>query len=317
MTEAWRTQGPVTVDSSSSQASRASGSRGSRSELTTRARDAGAQVAWGRCWEAGGAPPYWPFTEVLGVLVDRVGAAPLRDALGAAVDDLGQIVPALADGAGPDARLAPDTARFRLFDAVARLCRVATVDAPMVAVLDDIHVADPSSLLLLQFVSGHLDRTGLVIVATYREGEQTVEGFTDVVAQLLRERSTTRMRLGGLDEAGVAEMVGAAMGAGPSPRLVSRVCELTDGNPLYVGEAARLLLTEGADDTEFERLTIPRDVREKRCCGEWPACRRLVVTCSSWRRCSAATSPSTCWPRSRARTPMSFRCSTKPHRPQC
>ena len=97
-------------------------------ELTTRARDAGAQVAWGRCWEAGGAPPYWPWAEVLGVLVERVGVAELREALGPAADDLGQIVPALADGSDPDARLAPDTARFRLFDAVVRLCRVATVD---------------------------------------------------------------------------------------------------------------------------------------------------------------------------------------------
>ena len=254
-------------------------------ELTTRARAAGAQVAWGRCWEAGGAPPYWPWAEVLGVLVERVGVSPLRDSLGSSVDDLGQIVPALAGGAGPEAFLAPDTARFRLFDAVVRLCRVATVEAPMVAVLDDVHVADPSSLLLLQFLSGHLDRTGMVIVATYREGEPTVEGFTDVVAQLVRERSATRLRLGGLDEASVAEMVGATMGAGPSPRLVSRVWELTDGNPLYIGEAARLLESEGVlgGAVELDRLDLPRDVREtvlRRVSLLSPACQEVLELAS-------------------------------------
>ena len=28
----------------------------------------GARVLWVRCWEAGGAPPFWPWTQVLGLL---------------------------------------------------------------------------------------------------------------------------------------------------------------------------------------------------------------------------------------------------------
>jgi DNA-binding CsgD family transcriptional regulator len=232
-------------------------------ELTVRARDAGAQVGWGRCWEAGGAPAYWPWAEVLATLVDRIGVTELRARLGDSTDDLGQIIPALAAEA-PDARLAPDTARFRLYDAVVRLCRLATVDAPMVAVVDDAHVADPSSLLLLQFLAGQLDTMGLVVVATYRDSEATGNGFADVVAQLVRERTTTRLRLGGLDAEGVSEVIGAATGVGPSPQLVARVREVTDGNPLYVGEAARLLATEGRldDAIDPDRLLIPRDVRE-------------------------------------------------------
>ena len=187
-----------------------------------------------------------------------------RDALGAAADDLGQIVSTLAPASSPDAAPgAQHGTRFRLFEAVVRLCRLGTADVPMVAVVDDLHVADPSSLLLLQFVSAHLDRIGLVIVATYREAHPAAEGFTDLLAEILRERNITRLRLGGLDEAAVAAMVAAAFGASPSPRLVARVRDLTDGNPLYVGEAARLLVTESGDDTiEFDRLPIPRDVRE-------------------------------------------------------
>ena len=232
-------------------------------ELTARARDSGAQVAWGRCWEAGGAPAYWPWAEVLAALVDRIGVTELRAWLGDSTDDLGQIIPALAAEA-PDARLAPDTARFRLYDAVVRLCRLATVDAPMVAVVDDAHVADPSSLLLLQFLAGQLDTIGLVVVATYRDSDATGNGFADVLAQLVRERNMTRLRLGGLDAEGVAEVIGAATGVGPSPQLVARVREVTDGNPLYVGEAARLLATEGRldDAIDPDRLLIPRDVRE-------------------------------------------------------
>ena len=232
-------------------------------ELTDRARASGAQVGWGRCWEAGGAPAYWPWAEVLTTLVDRIGPTELRERLGATTDDLAQIVPMLSAEA-PDARLAPDTARFRLYEAVVRLCRLSTIDAPLVAVLDDVHVADPSSLLLLQFLAGQLDGMGLLVVATYRDADAMGGGFADVLAQLVRERNTTRLRLGGLDADGVAEVIGGATGIGPSQRLVAKVRELTDGNPLYVGEAARLLATEGRlDDTlDSDRLLIPRDVRE-------------------------------------------------------
>ena len=79
--------------------------------------------------------------------------------LGPDADDLAEIVPSLALGDTPevDVRLHRTRRGFRLFDAVVRLCRLATADVPMVVVVDDIHVADLSSLLLLQFLAGHLD----------------------------------------------------------------------------------------------------------------------------------------------------------------
>src|SRR5215218_4631180 len=30
----------------------------------------GTRVLWGRCWEAGGAPPFWPWAQVLGALAE-------------------------------------------------------------------------------------------------------------------------------------------------------------------------------------------------------------------------------------------------------
>src|SRR4051794_18382762 len=34
-------------------------------EFTSAARARGAIVCWGRCWEAGGAPSYWPWVEII------------------------------------------------------------------------------------------------------------------------------------------------------------------------------------------------------------------------------------------------------------
>jgi DNA-binding NarL/FixJ family response regulator len=124
-----------------------------------------------------------------------------------------------------------------------------------------------------------------VVVAAYRDTDAAVEGFSDVVGRLARDRTTTRLRLGGLDEDGVSQLIGATTGLRLSPRVVSRVLDLTDGNPLYIGEAARLLESEGAlgGVLEVDRLELPRDVRAtvlRRVSLLSPACQEVLKLAS-------------------------------------
>ena len=65
----------------------------------------------------------------------------------------------------------PEQARFRLFDAVATLLKSFAGLGPLVMVLDDLHDADISSLLMLRFVARELDRIAMLIVGTYRDLE--------------------------------------------------------------------------------------------------------------------------------------------------
>jgi hypothetical protein len=51
-------------------------------ELATQAGERGAQVVWGRCWEAGGAPAYWPWIQSLRLLMHKTDAVELGAALG-------------------------------------------------------------------------------------------------------------------------------------------------------------------------------------------------------------------------------------------
>jgi DNA invertase Pin-like site-specific DNA recombinase len=46
-------------------------------EAAARARDRGFRVAWGRCWEAGGAPVYWPWVQSLRACVRGLGGEEL------------------------------------------------------------------------------------------------------------------------------------------------------------------------------------------------------------------------------------------------
>src|SRR3954447_4354368 len=51
-------------------------------ELATRAAERGVTLFWGRCWEAGGAPAYWPWLEVLNGLIAALRQDELDAVLG-------------------------------------------------------------------------------------------------------------------------------------------------------------------------------------------------------------------------------------------
>ena len=71
----------------------------------------GARVLWGRCWETGGAPAYWPWLQILRELTRGAEGAALREALGGEAGPLAQLVPEAA--APPAARDAPPGRRRR------------------------------------------------------------------------------------------------------------------------------------------------------------------------------------------------------------
>src|SRR5262249_44580161 len=103
--------------------------------LADHARTRGACVAVGRSWEAGGAPPCWPWVRALRAAVADTPPAPLRDELGAPALELAQLVPELRDVHAPVVEqppLDPDAARFRLFEAVAACLRRRGRERPLV-----------------------------------------------------------------------------------------------------------------------------------------------------------------------------------------
>ena len=77
-------------------------------EASHRARTTGMLVAWGRTWEAGGAPAFWPWVQIARAL-SRAGVDP--------PPRVSRILPEHG-GAAPPLALGAD--RFALFDAVLR-----------------------------------------------------------------------------------------------------------------------------------------------------------------------------------------------------
>src|SRR5262245_20575235 len=124
-------------------------------ELIGHARAGGAQILIGRCWEAGGAPAYWPWVQSLRAYVRETESQKVRAEVGDGGAELAQIVPDLRrlfpDLPEPPA-LDSEGARFRLFDAAVDFFRNASQSRPILLFLDDLHAADTPSLLLLQFL---------------------------------------------------------------------------------------------------------------------------------------------------------------------
>ena len=91
------------------------------SELGTYARVRGFQVLWGRCYETGGAPAYWPWVQIIRAYLHDRDAQHVRSEMGTGAADIAQVVSEvrerLPDLPQPPA-LEPEQARFRLFDSI-------------------------------------------------------------------------------------------------------------------------------------------------------------------------------------------------------
>jgi tetratricopeptide (TPR) repeat protein len=239
-------------------------------EVAARARDRGIAVLWGRSWEAGGAPAFWPWIQAIRSFVRTRDRDVLWKDIGSAAPELAQILPELRslfpDLPAPEP-VDPETARFRLFDAVATFVRNASAREPLLIVLDDLHSADTPSLLLLRFVASELSATRILILGTYREVVLMPDHpLSEAVPELSREPRTQVMHLGGLGEHDVGRFIEGISGLSPSPAVVAAVHRQTDGNPLFLGELVRLLASEGrleaTADASPWRLSIPPGVRE-------------------------------------------------------
>ena len=191
--------------------------------------------------------PYGPFVEALDQLVRALGPE-LPAALGASGGELTRLLPDLATPAGglapaPDAD--PDTERHRLHTAVAGLLDGAARSRPALLVLEDLHWADGSTLLLLR----HLARTGgapVLLLATFRDTEADVPAALAETLADLRRYDVVRLRLPGLSDPEVAEFVRRASGADPPAALAEALHALTEGNAFLLCELWRALIETGA-----------------------------------------------------------------------
>lgn len=199
-------------------------------------------VLRGLCWEGNGAPPYWPWSQVL--------RATGRSA--AELGDAGRLVETESRHTADWGADAAADAQFRVFESAARCLSELALDRPLLVVLDDLQWADVPSVQLLGFLARVLTGSRVLLAGAYRDSEASPE-LVDISSR------AQHLTLAGLGEMDVAAIAAEITGARPSEKVNSQLWRRSGGNPFFVRELTRLLIAQGS---WTEQTRIPDTVAE-------------------------------------------------------
>jgi tetratricopeptide (TPR) repeat protein len=203
----------------------------------------------GHSYEGEGTAPYTPFVETLEYAVRALPEDVFRQALGDSAPEVARIMPKLRrmfPDIPPAIELPAEEQRRYLFNSYREFVERGTQISPLVVLLDDLHWADESSLLLLEHLAQHIPTQRMLIIATYRDVElEVTRPFAKTLSNLTRQRLAQRIMIRRLSQDSVAELLAALGGPGPPPRLAASIFHETEGNPFFVEEVFRDLDEEG------------------------------------------------------------------------
>ena len=153
--------------------------------------------------------------------------------------------------------------QFRVVDAFADLAEELALEGPLVIGADDLHWADPSSLVTLGALAARLDGLPAAIIGCFRPAP-AVTGLERLVSGL-EAAGGRHLSLRELDGRAVAELVTDAVGAAPGRRLLAGISGAA-GNPLFVTEllgalAREQMITIAGGQAEVADLPLPPALR--------------------------------------------------------
>jgi tetratricopeptide (TPR) repeat protein len=226
---------------------------------------------WGRCWEGEGAPAFWPWVQIVRSYARCRDGARLATELGPGAGDIAQLVPQIRTQLPrapepPPATTEPEQARFRLFDSLTTFFTNAARSQPLVMLIDDLHWADRSSLLLLEFLVRELQHARLLVVCAYRDVEMHRDhALKDVLGELSRHHVSHKIQVQGLADREVVRFVESAADGLPAQSLITNIRDKAEGNPFFLHEIVRLWLSEAQSVNDTENawtFRVPHTVSE-------------------------------------------------------
>jgi serine/threonine protein kinase/predicted ATPase len=258
-------------------------------ELSLRAERRELRVLAGLAAEQGGQP-LEALRRPLQALADRCrehGPETAERLLGRQGRLLAAYEPALAGLPGHEAwpqpaELPAAAARSRLYSALARTFSALAEQAPLLLLLDDLQWADDLTIGFLEsLLRSGLAAEPLLIVGTYRT-EEVGARQVSTLQSLIEGPEVIRVRLGRLDAAAIAGMVGDMLALSQVPRAFSAyLARQSEGNPFFVAEVLRAAVDGGllwrdeqgrwqvaepaeaeATEADFEALALPRSLQE-------------------------------------------------------
>ena len=194
----------------------------------------------GRCLPYGDGITFWPLAEALkteaGILDDDTldeARAKLRAVVGAAGDDVAQRIAAMV-GLGDEPFPVEE-----LFWGVRRLLTTRARERPVVLVVQDIHLAEPTLFELLRQLAT-IDDAPVLVVCTARPDLEDRDPDWESTAR------NSVIELPALDGDASKAMVESLLGGGTlHAETLERIVAAAEGNPLYAEQLLTMLTDEG------------------------------------------------------------------------
>ncbi len=209
-------------------------------EVSSRLADR-ARIVEGHCLPYGDGITFWPLAEI----VKQAAGIEDTDPPGEAVEKIGAMLTDIEQASFIAERVGAaiglghtEGALQETFWAFRRLLETLAAERPLVAVIDDIHWAEPTLLDLIEYVAGFSRGHPLLLLCTARPE--------------LREdnpewgRAGTLVSLRPLGPAESEDLVRNLLGSARLPdEIRTRVVEAAEGNPLFVEEMLRMFIDDG------------------------------------------------------------------------
>lgn len=223
----------------------------------------------GSCFQADTSYPYAPLLDLLRAFFANQISASLTASQEQIVNELVQLLPDLAllfshnVSSSQPQTLDPVQQKRRLFLVLTHFFTTQAAQKPTLLIVEDIHWCDESSLDFLLHLVRHCSSQLLFLLFTYRS-EEISPGLSHWLAQLDREHLAVELTLKRLSHKEVDAMVQAIF-AVPHPipaELLETIYTLTDGNPFFVEEMLKSLITTGElqyVDGKWEIRSVKKD----------------------------------------------------------
>jgi predicted ATPase/DNA-binding CsgD family transcriptional regulator len=242
-------------------------------EVKTGAQAHGFLALQGSCFPTDRSAPYAP-------LLDLFGSSQAKELLSLFIAnreplarELALLHPGLAplpSGEKEAQTLEPEQEKHRLLIALTQFFTALATEQPVLLIVEDVHWSDETSLELLHALARRCAQHPLLLVLTYRNDE-IHPGLSKWLAQLDRERLAHEYVLAPLSRTEVDAMLHAIFALDrPAPaETLEAIYELTEGNPFFVEEILKSLVTTGVkvsalelwEGQPWDELPIPRSVQ--------------------------------------------------------
>ncbi|MGH9184880.1 MAG: AAA family ATPase, partial [Acidimicrobiales bacterium] len=217
-------------------------------ELAAAVAAEGGRVCWVRLTE--GAPPLWPWAQVVRSLATCELPRPSMGTVGSRSDELTHLLHGWRHDGGR-------VSAARLGDALADLIARASQSQPLLLVLDDVQRAKPLTAGVLAALEQSLAGASVLLVLAYRDEELG----PDLADLLDAGPGGGAIRLDGMRGSDLGTLVALELDADPASTLVDAVGRVSAGNPAFVQESVHALRLAGDVDTAGDTLPVPEGVR--------------------------------------------------------